>query len=199
MPNIQAIQAALRASKIDGWLFYDHHHRDAIAGAILGLNPHALVTRRWFYFIPAKGEPRKLVHRIESVTLDSVPGKKEVYSGWEELHKGLKKLLSGGKKIAMQYSPENNIPYIGLVDAGTEGREADGASGVERDILDSVGEDHADADAIGVGVDEGVGPVPERQRGFVDPVPGQVLENPLDHGPATNGEHLLGSGQGEGP
>ena len=119
MPDVQAIQAALRASKIDGWLFYDHHHRDAIAGTILELNPHALVTRRWFYFIPAKGEPRKLVHRIESVTLDSVPGKKEVYSGWEELHKGLKKLLSGSKKIAMQYSPENNIPYIGLVDAGT--------------------------------------------------------------------------------
>jgi Xaa-Pro dipeptidase len=119
MPDLKAIQAELRASKIDGWLFYDHHHRDPIAAHVLGLSENGLSSRRWFYFIPAKGEPRKLVHRIEQGALDSLAGKKLVYSGWEELHKSLKKLLSGGKKIAMQYSPENNIPYIGLVDAGT--------------------------------------------------------------------------------
>jgi len=119
MPDISAIQAELKANKIDGWLFYDHHHRDPIAGHILGLNGHAMVTRRWFYFIPAKGAPRKLVHRIEQGMLDSLAGKKFVYSGWEELHKTLPKVLQGAKKIAMQYSPENNIPYIGLVDAGT--------------------------------------------------------------------------------
>jgi Xaa-Pro aminopeptidase len=118
MVNIPEIQSELRASKIDGWLFYDHHHRDPIAAHVLGLT-NGLVTRRWFYFVPAKGEPRKLVHRIEQGSLDVVPGKKFVYSGWEELHKLLPKLLSGSKKIAMQYSPENNIPYIGLVDAGT--------------------------------------------------------------------------------
>lgn len=119
MPDIQKIQAALRANKLDGWLFYDHHHRDPIAGRILGLDEHAMVTRRWFYFIPAKGEPRKLSHRIEQSTLASLDGKKLIYSGWQELHANLKKLLSGATKIAMQYSPENNIPYIGLVDAGT--------------------------------------------------------------------------------
>lgn len=119
MPDIQAVQAELRSSKIDGWLFYDHHHRDPIAGHILGLGSNGMATRRWFYFIPAKGEPRKLVHRIEQGALDSVPGEKFVYSGWQELHKLLPKLLAGGTKIAMQYSPENNIPYIGLVDAGT--------------------------------------------------------------------------------
>jgi len=119
MPDIQAIQAALRAAKLDGWLFYDHHHRDPISAAVLALPTKGLVSRRWFYFIPAKGEPRKLVHRIEKGQLDSLPGKKFVYSGWEELHKTLPKLLSGSKKVAMQYSPENNIPYIGLVDAGT--------------------------------------------------------------------------------
>jgi Xaa-Pro dipeptidase len=119
MPDIQAIQAELRASKIDGWLFYDHHHRDPIAGRVLGLGSNGLSTRRWFYFIPAKGEPRKLVHRIEQGALDDLAGKKLVYSSWEELHKLLRTLLSGNKKIAMQYSPENNIPYIGLVDAGT--------------------------------------------------------------------------------
>lgn len=119
MPDIKAIQTELRASKLDGWLFFDHHHRDPIAARILGLDEKAMVTRRWFYFIPAKGEPRKLVHRIEQRTLDSLPGKRLVYAGWEELHKTLPKLLAGSKKIAMQYSPENNIPYIGLVDAGT--------------------------------------------------------------------------------
>jgi Xaa-Pro dipeptidase len=119
MPDISAIQSELRTAKIDGWLFYDHHHRDPIAGRILGLDGNGMATRRWFYFIPAKGEPRKLVHRIEQGALDSLAGKKAVYSGWEELHKKLAKLLSGGKKIAMQYSPDNDIPYIGLVDAGT--------------------------------------------------------------------------------
>ncbi|MGA3294691.1 MAG: Xaa-Pro peptidase family protein [Candidatus Acidiferrales bacterium] len=119
MPDIKAIQAELRASKIDGWLFYDHHHRDPIAGHILGLGGNGMATRRWFYFIPSRGEPRKLVHRIEQGALDSLAGHKQVYSSWEELHRALRKLLSGSRKIAMQYSPENNIPYIGLVDAGT--------------------------------------------------------------------------------
>jgi len=119
MPDIKAIQSELRASKIDGWLFYDHHHRDPIAGHILGLGENGMATRRWFYFIPSRGEPRKLVHRVEQGALDSLAGRKQVYSGWQELHKALGKLLSGSRKIAMQYSPDNSIPYIGLVDAGT--------------------------------------------------------------------------------
>lgn len=117
--DIQALQAELRANKMDGWLFCDHHHRDPIAARVLGLNGDAMATRRWFYFVPARGEPRKLVHRIEQGALDSLAGRKQVYSGWEELHKSLRKLLSGSHKIAMQYSADNNIPYIGLVDAGT--------------------------------------------------------------------------------
>jgi Xaa-Pro aminopeptidase len=119
MVDVKAIQSELRATNIDGWLFYDHHHRDPIANIILKLGGNGLASRRWFYFIPSKGEPRKLVHRIEAGMLDSLDGRKYVYSGWEELHKTLPKLLSGSKTIAMQYSPENNIPYIGLVDAGT--------------------------------------------------------------------------------
>ena len=118
MADIKGIQAELRSNKLDGWLFFDHHHRDPIAKSILGLG-NGLVSRRWYYFIPAKGEPRKLVHRIEQGTLASLPGKQYVYAGWEELHKTLPKLLAGAKTIAMQYSPDNNIPYIGLVDAGT--------------------------------------------------------------------------------
>ncbi len=118
MPNIEAIQAALRQQKIDGWLFYDILHRDPIAYRTLGLD-HVLAKRRWFYMIPAKGAPRKLVHRIEAATLDSLPGEKMLYAAAEELGKNLKKLVGRAKKVAMQYSPKNAIPYISLVDAGT--------------------------------------------------------------------------------
>jgi Xaa-Pro aminopeptidase len=118
MPNIEAIQSALREQGIDGWLFYDILHRDPIAYRVLGLD-HALAKRRWFYIIPAKGAPRKLVHRIEAATLDSLPGEKMLYAAADELEKNLKKLIGRAKKVAMQYSPKNSIPYISLVDAGT--------------------------------------------------------------------------------
>jgi Xaa-Pro aminopeptidase len=118
MPDIEAIQSALRQQKIDGWLFYDILHRDPIAYRVLGLD-HAMAKRRWFYLIPAKGAPRKLVHRIEAGTLDSLPGDKTLYAAAEELEKGLKKLIGRAKKVAMQYSPKNSIPYVSLVDAGT--------------------------------------------------------------------------------
>lgn len=117
--NLAAIQQALREAGHDGWLFYDHHHRDPLAGRILGLDPKAHVTRRWFYFIPAKGEPRKLVHRIEQARLDTLPGQKSVYSSWQELTAGLELLMHGAKRLAMQYSPNNAILYVSMVDAGT--------------------------------------------------------------------------------
>jgi len=117
--DLNAIQAALRESKIDGWLFYDHHHRDPIATRILGLDENAHITRRWYYFIPAKGDPRKLLHRIEQGRLDALPGLKSVYSSWQELHAGIENLLQDHKKIAMQYSPNNDIMYVSMVDAGT--------------------------------------------------------------------------------
>jgi Xaa-Pro dipeptidase len=118
MPDIKAIQQALREEKVDGWLFYDILHRDAIAYHVLGLND-ALAKRRWFYWIPAKGAPRKLVHRIESFTLDSLPGEKLQYAAREEMEKNLPRLLGSAKNIAMQYSPKNAIPQISIVDAGT--------------------------------------------------------------------------------
>ncbi len=118
MPNISAIQEALRRQKIDGWIFYDILHRDPIAYRVLGLG-HVLAKRRWFYMIPARGTPRKLVHRIEAATLDSLPGDKMLYAAAEELEKNLKKLVGRAKKVAMQYLPKNSIPYISLVDAGT--------------------------------------------------------------------------------
>jgi Xaa-Pro aminopeptidase len=117
--NLDAIQSALRESALDGWLFYDHHHRDPIASRILSLDPKAHITRRWYYFIPASGEPRKLVHRIEQARLDALPGAKTQYSSWQELYLGLENLLQNQKKIAMQYSPNNDIMYVSMVDAGT--------------------------------------------------------------------------------
>ncbi len=117
--NVQEIQNALREAGVDGWLFYDHHHRDPIAESILGLDPKAHITRRWYYFVPASGEPRKMVHRIEQGRLDSLPGSKGVYSSWQELASGLKAMLGGFQRIAMQYSPNNAIMYVSMVDAGT--------------------------------------------------------------------------------
>jgi Xaa-Pro aminopeptidase len=117
--NLEAIQSALRAAGHDGWLFYDHHHRDPIGERVLGLDPKAHITRRWYYFIPATGEPRKLVHRIEQGRLDTLPGSKGLYSSWQELAAGLKAMLGGARRIAMQYSPNNAIMYVSMTDAGT--------------------------------------------------------------------------------
>jgi Xaa-Pro dipeptidase len=117
--NLEAIQAALRDANLDGWFFYDHHGRDPLAYRILGLPANAHVTRRWWYFVPAQGAPRKLVHRIESGRLDSLPGDKAAYSTWQEMEAGVAQMLHGATRIAMQYSHRNAVMYIGLLDAGT--------------------------------------------------------------------------------
>ena len=104
---------------MDAWLFYDHHHRDPIAYRVLGLPDGLMVTRRWFYVIPAKGDPVKLVHKIEAGHLDTLPGAKRQYAGWQELFDSLKTLLAGYRDIAMQYSPNNLVFTVSLVDAGT--------------------------------------------------------------------------------
>src|ERR1700733_13142804 len=117
--QLEAIQAALREASLDGWLFYDHHHRDPVGERILGLDPHAHVTRRWYYLVPANGEPRKFVHRIEAGRLDALPGTKGLYSSWQELAKGIDTMLAGSRRLAMQYSPRNAIMYVSMVDAGT--------------------------------------------------------------------------------
>src|SRR5258708_29480370 len=116
--DIQGIQGDLRAAKIDGWLFYDFRGRDPIAQRILGL-PNGMRTRRWFYFVPAKGTPKKLVHRIETEAVAAVPGETRYYAGQNELRSNLKKMLGRAKSVAMQYSPKNAIPYVAMVDAGS--------------------------------------------------------------------------------
>ena len=117
--NLQAIQQELEDSHIDGWLFYDFHNRDAIAARVLSMDTSRFASRRWYYFIPAKGEPQKLVHRIEPWRCDHLPGDKHIYLAWQEQQQMLKDMLQSTKTIAMQYSPNNAIPYVSIVDAGT--------------------------------------------------------------------------------
>jgi Xaa-Pro dipeptidase len=116
--QLSEMQQDLRTMKLDGWLFYDFRGRDPIAHRILQL-PNHMRTRRWFYFVPAKGTPKKLVHKIETQSLAAVTGDTIYYSGQEELRGGLKKILGRAKSVAMQYSPKNAIPYVAMVDAGT--------------------------------------------------------------------------------
>ena len=116
---IDDIQAALRDEHLDGWLFFDHHQRDPLAYRILKLNPKQVATRRWYYFIPAHGDARGLVHAIESGVLAGLPGDVRKYSSWSAQLDGVRHLLAGSRKIAMQYSPNCSIPYVSLVDGGT--------------------------------------------------------------------------------
>jgi Xaa-Pro aminopeptidase len=109
----------LRDAQLDGWLFCDFRHSDPLAWRILKLDPNAHATRRWFYFVPASGEPTKIVHRIEDDRLDALPGRKIIYLRWQELQAALQTALTGAQRVAMQYSPNNAIPYIARVDAGT--------------------------------------------------------------------------------
>jgi Xaa-Pro dipeptidase len=116
--DLQEMQRDLRAAKLDGWLFYDFRGRDPIAQRILNLPP-GMRTRRWFYFVPAKGMPRKLVHKIESESLAALPGETLYYAGQEELRRNLAKTVGRRKTVAMQYSAKAAIPYVAMVDAGT--------------------------------------------------------------------------------
>ena len=119
--RVAEIQGALRDAKLDGWLFYDFRHSDPLTYRILKLDEKMFVSRRWFYFVPASGEPVKIVQSIEQFKLDSLPSKKLLFRGWQELHARLREVLAKESKsrVAMQYSPMNDIPYISRVDAGT--------------------------------------------------------------------------------
>jgi Xaa-Pro dipeptidase len=119
MPDIARIQKELKAVGVDGWLLYDFRNRDPIAYNVLGLDFGKFTTRRWFYWVPTKGEPVRLVSAVESKKLDPLPGKKIVYLSWRELHASLKSMLGSSRKVAMQFSPLGNVPYVSIVDGGT--------------------------------------------------------------------------------
>ena len=119
MFDLTRIQAALREDGLDGWLLYDFRGLNVLARRILDMPADHMLSRRWFYFIPAQGEPRRLVHRIESGSLDHVPGSKRIYLRWQELEAGVQALVQGAKRVAMEYVPRNANPYVSRVDAGT--------------------------------------------------------------------------------
>lgn len=124
--RIADIQQALRDAGLGGWLFYDFRRSDPLSYRILLLDQTKFASRRWFYFVPTEGEPTKVVHRIEPEKLDALPGRRLVYLRWQQLHSHLRDALStaGGPsgalpRVAMQYSPMGDIPYVSRVDAGT--------------------------------------------------------------------------------
>lgn len=118
--RVAAIQQVLREDgTIDGWLFYDFRGSDPLSYRVLLLDPAMHVTRRWYYWIPAEGKPRKLLHRIEPHVLEQLPGETDQYVSWEQQRQFLAHLLNGSRRIAMQYSPMNAVPYVSRVDAGT--------------------------------------------------------------------------------
>jgi Xaa-Pro aminopeptidase len=118
--DVAAVQKSLQAEGLDGWLLYDFHGSNPIAARLLGTaSGGKMTTRRWFYLVPATGEPRGLVHAIERKTLDALPGEKAVYAGRQQLDAGLTTLLTGVKRVAMEYSRDCAIPYISRIDGGT--------------------------------------------------------------------------------
>ena len=117
--ELAKIQQELRNQGLDGWLFFDHHMRDPLAYRVLGITPPRTPTRRWYYLVPAVGEPRGLEHRIERGMTAGAPGEKLLYSGWSEQVDCLRQMTAGLKRVAMQYSPLCAIPYVAMVDAGT--------------------------------------------------------------------------------
>ncbi|MCC7421974.1 MAG: aminopeptidase P family protein [Planctomycetaceae bacterium] len=122
--SLEQVQSALREFGVDGWLLYDFRGLNILARRVLGVDPSNTGSRRFFYAIPAEGEPVKLVHRIEAGALDSLPGRKVVYLKWQELEAGVAEALKSMKrtgdvkKVAMEYSPRNGNPYVSRVDAG---------------------------------------------------------------------------------
>src|SRR5262245_22615441 len=128
--DVAALPRALRGAHLDGWLLYYFHGSNPIAAHLAGLTDGThMTTRRWYFLIPADGEPRGLVHAIERHNLDRLPGQKQIYAGRRQLDEGLTRLLSGMRRIAMEYSPMCAIPYLSRLDAGTA--EAIRARGVE--------------------------------------------------------------------
>jgi Xaa-Pro aminopeptidase len=119
MFDLASVQAALRQLGLDGWLMYDFRGLNVLARRVLHFPSDVFLSRRWFYYIPAQGEPRKLVHRIEPGALDAYPGPKQIYLRWQELEKGVGELIAGSRRLAMEYVPRNANPYVSRVDAGT--------------------------------------------------------------------------------
>lgn len=119
MTKVEEAQKYLKEIHADGWLLYDFHGNNELARRFLEIPHHQMTTRRFFYWIPTVGKPVKIVHAIEAHALDGAEGEKRSYKSWQSLEAELKRALHGAKKVAMEYSPKNQIPYVSKVDGGT--------------------------------------------------------------------------------
>ncbi len=119
LDRIHNVQKLLKEHHIDGWLIYDFHKSNELLYDFLCVPKHAHLTRRFFYWIPAGGEPKQLIHVLDSHVMDHLPGEKLVYMNWHSLRSNLEKIFDGVKTVAMEYSPLGMNPYISKVDAGT--------------------------------------------------------------------------------
>jgi Xaa-Pro aminopeptidase len=117
--DLPAVQAAIKDFGFDGWLLYDFRGLNVLARRVVGLPEDRMLSRRWFYFIPAQGQARKLVHCIEPRSLEHLPGTTQIYLRWQELEAGVASLVAGARRVAMEYVPRNANPYVSRVDAGT--------------------------------------------------------------------------------
>ncbi len=119
MFELASIQKSLREFGVDGWLLYDFRGANVLARRVLDLEARPPGSRRFFYMIPAEGEPRGVVHAIEPRALDHLPGPKTVYMSWQELDAAVASLIDSKRRVAMEYALNLSNPYISKVDAGT--------------------------------------------------------------------------------
>lgn len=119
MTNLAEIQKALQAADLDGWLLFDFRGMNPIAAQVAGLPAEGVFSRRWAYWIPARGEAARLVHRIEAGPFANAKEAVSTYVTWQDLTRGLQALLGPARRIAMEFSPGGAIPYVARVDAGT--------------------------------------------------------------------------------
>jgi Xaa-Pro aminopeptidase len=120
--RIDDIRAAVRDAGLDGWLLYDFRRSNPIAHSVLEIGPHRMFSRRWFYYIPsaaASDGPVAITSAVEAHVLDALPGEHQVFQTWAQLHELLRTTLAGARRVAMEFSPDNAIPYCARVDAGT--------------------------------------------------------------------------------
>ena len=115
--SLPEAQRALADARVDGWLLYDFRGLNPVAAALMHLD--GMTTRRAFAFIPTRGTPVAITHAIEQAPWRHWPGSwsKEIYSSWRSLEALLAKHV-GGKRVAMEYSAGDAVPYLDRVPAG---------------------------------------------------------------------------------
>jgi Xaa-Pro dipeptidase len=113
--KLTEIQQELRSEGLDGWLLYDFRARNTVSGKLTGLGN---LTRRYFVFVPAQGEPRAISHKIEAGPWADWRWPRDEYSSWRELDQVLRKTLGNAQRIAMEIFPNDGVPAMDLVPAG---------------------------------------------------------------------------------